>query len=652
MITLSMYHAQQDKALSNKLHKMIPTNSLLNVDMGSKINLQNKFDKNFSNDLDHRKASPISPFKFVERTVKEEIQSKNKIDRSFWYSLFHKIDNNEIYNYWNSMSKSDQCSYLIKGFYQLPDWSNIDVTKNFENDSLGSLTFSLANERLRIYNYCFLEHTNKNDNIQNNKKNDKPVQIETVLKHTIFKETPIDVKDFNNRMFPFLNIYNNKKNELLWPTIYELIDGDNNVLPNPDIGDLTIDQFNANFWFNWSKFSKGKGIVVTMTRYDGPMFYRQLKTFKELNNKLPIQIITTGKEVRTEFMKEISDYAKELNQKVYLVDLSKLLNDQFVENHIANFMHKWLADIFNTFEEAIFIDFDAVSFVPIKDYFEIDSYKNTGMLLYRDRNLVGENTFQRCVDLLRQGEPSKDEISLTSTKLMFDIKWSKKHGNDKLNSLNSTEAQVYQKFYHKLHLHHVDSGLVVFNKKNKINGLLMSFFLNLDARLSTCVYGDKEITWLGELLAGEEYSIDPMEGGIVGPLNGNDGKYSICATQIAHINKDNKLMWTNGGLKTCKFYNTAANDFANNEKYFKSRYNDPARLQRVYDSSLVIDAVIIPEPVDGSWMQIDECRNYMYCSFAEDKKENRKSKGHLVKYGKEDRILFKKLSELWNKNTN
>lgn len=647
-----MYHTQQDTDLSNKLHKMIPTNSLLNVDMGSKLNSPIKIDKKLSNDLDHREASRISPFKFAKRMIKEKIKQENQVNRTFLYNFFHRINNEEIHNVWHSMNRIDQCSYLIKGFYQIPDWSNTNVTKVFENESLGTLTFSLANERLRIYNYCFLQDNGMNDKETNKShKTHQPMQLEKVMEHPVFNNTAIGPDDFNNRMFPFLNVYNNKKNELLWPTVYELISGNNNVLPKPDIGDLTVEEFNKNFWYNWKKFSKGKGIVVTMTRHDGPMFFRQLKTFKELNNQLPIQIITTGKEVRTEFMKEISDYARELNQKVYLVDLSKLLNEEFTKNHVANFMHKWIADMFNTFEEAIFIDFDAVSFVPMENYFEIDSYKQTGMLLYRDRNLVNEHTFQRCVDLLRQGEPSKDEISLASTKLMFDVKWSKLHGHDSLNSLNSTEAQVYQKFFHKLHLHHIDSGLVVFNKKNKINGLLTSFFLNLDARLSTCVYGDKEITWLGELMAGEEYSIEPMEGGNVGPLNANDGKYSICATQIAHINSNNKLMWTNGGLKTCKFYDTAVNDFANNEKYFKSRYNDPTSLQRVYDSSLVIDAVIVPEAVEGSWMQIDECRNYMYCSFAEDKTEKRKGKGHLVKYGKEDRILFKKISELWNKNT-
>ncbi|CAI5169063.1 AVN_HP_G0119660.mRNA.1.CDS.1 [Saccharomyces cerevisiae] len=39
--------------------------------------------------------------------------------------------------------------------------------------------------------------------------------------------------------------------------------------------------------------------------------------------------------------------------------------------------------------------------------------------------------------------------------------------------------------------------------------------LNLDGKLQRCVYGDKEIFWLGQLYAGQDYSINPVDGSII-----------------------------------------------------------------------------------------------------------------------------------------
>lgn len=583
---------------------------------------------------EHHYASEVSPFRIAFKQIETKIKTQSK--RFSFFQLFRKIETSEVSHYWNKLNSTEQCKHLIKGFYKIPNWSTEDILKEYENNSVGSLVFTLMVERLRVYDYCFI-HGNEN------------------LKELINNEDfdGITSQDFNTRMFPFMN-FQNSESELIWPTVYDLSKSNgitNAVVQPPHIED--IDTFNANFWQNWAKYSNGKGIVVTMRSSDTLMFYRQLKVLKALGNVLPIQVITTGGEVSEQFIKDLSDYSKQLEQKIYLVDVSNILDKQFVLTHIHNFYNKWIAQLFNTFEEALFIDIDAVPYIPLEEFFNIDSYQKSGILMYRDRSLIDEHTFRRCTDLIHEVEPSIEEVIMTNRKLMFDANWSKRNQLVQDNELPSVEALIYRNFFEKLQLHHVDSGLIVFNKALKLNGILMSFLSNLDFRLRTCVYGDKETSWLGELIAGETYSIDPMEGGILGPVNSEEhegaNKYSICGSQIGHVDKNERLLWSNGGLRTCKFYDTAVSEFAADEEYFISRYKTPEILQRIYDSPLVIDGVIIPDPKNNPWLQIKECANYMYCAFAtRGKFDTNNNSGRLIEFENDKKVMYKNISELWN----
>ena len=312
---------------------------------------------------EHHHASEVSPFRIAFKQIETKIKTQSK--RFSFFQLFRKIETSEVSHYWNKLNSTEQCKHLIKGFYKIPNWSTEDILKEYENNSVGSLVFTLMVERLRVYDYCFI-HGNEN------------------LKELINNEDfdGITSQDFNTRMFPFMN-FQNSESELIWPTVYDLSKSNgitNAVVQPPHIED--IDTFNANFWQNWAKYSNGKGIVVTMRSSDTLMFYRQLKVLKALGNVLPIQVITTGGEVSEQFIKDLSDYSKQLEQKIYLVDVSNILDKQFVLTHIHNFYNKWIAQLFNTFEEALFIDIDAVPYIPLEEFFNIDSYQNSGILMY------------------------------------------------------------------------------------------------------------------------------------------------------------------------------------------------------------------------------------------------------------------------------
>lgn len=267
--------------------------------------------------------------------------------------------------------------------------------------------------------------------------------------------------------------------------------------------------------------------------------------------------------------------------------------------------------------------------------------------MYQDRTMPEEYTFQYCTEMLAYMNPSKQERDLLGSSLFIDSLHT--------GSIVSTEAKVYQNFFNDLRLHHVDSGLVIINKLKKLNGLLMSFLLHLDGKMQRCVYGDKEIFWLGELFAGEDYTIDPFEGGIVGSI----GEYTddqtlskkayICATQIAHSNADNRLVWTNGGLRTCKISNSAEHDFIKDESYYTDRYKTIENLEGIYNSPITIEGFISPDPFLSPWKQINECSNYMYCAFVtEDTSGAEITNGKIIRFDDDEKNIYNYISRIWN----
>ncbi|CAI4064826.1 hypothetical protein SKDZ_09G1480 [Saccharomyces kudriavzevii ZP591] len=529
----------------------------------------------------------------------------------------------------NEIPKHDKCRYIFEVLYKCdPNWDNGQTAKFYNVDDVDNTLASLLGERLRSYDYCFL--SGKLD----------PTEI--------FENSTVDPYDLQNRIFPFLKAASKESNIAMWPAIKDLTTGES--VPPPEI-EMEPSKFNGNFWFNWNKLSKGRGFVLTIAEKDVPLFIRQLKVMEFSKNELPFQIITTGNELSPESIAKISKVAAEGKQKVYLVDCSTVLESEFSSTYIFSFQNKWVASLFNTFEEYILLDADVVPFVKSDYFFDSPSYKGSGILLFKDRVMRNELTFKYCIELLGLVEPSREEHRLIGSKLVFD-------SSSLLSSSSSEEASVYYNFFKNLRLHHVDSGLVVVNKLEKLNGLLMSFMLNLDGKMQRCVYGDKEIFWIGQLYAGQDYSINPVDGSIIGPVNIQtddvDGSlkenYHICSAQIAHSDLENQLLWINGGLKTCKISNSAQDDFQREPDYFKSRYNEESSLQKIYDAPLNVEGLIIPDVSVNPWMQIKECSNYMYCAYAtNDKHTNSKlDEGRVIRFSDEKLRYINDISRIWN----
>lgn len=582
-----------------------------------------------------------------------------------WFNIDEKAisvsERNILINWENSLKvpRIDKCRYMIEHFYQSdPLWANDKITEFYNIEESDNLIFSLLAERQRIYDYCFLDFDLSPTDVFDYSSVSNSVDINGKA----IKNPPIqvDASDFQNRMYPFLrrignppqlnfeaNPEENKKEPQqapLWPTIIDLTTG--RVSKTPE---NLNKNFNKNFWNNWKNISMGNGIVTTFPEASVKLFAKQLAVLEHLGNPYPIQIVTAFTP-SSEFLNELKTIVKKTEQHVYLVDASPILDPEFAKKNIVNFLNKWVAMIFNTFEQVVFLDVDVIPFVSMDYFFENEGFVETGTLFYKDRVMRTEHTFQYCVDMFHEAEPSKQESDLIGTGLKFDS--TTKHFDRK-----SAADMAYKTFFRNLQLHHVDSGVVVIDKKNKLSGLILSFLFHLDAKVRRCVYGDKEIFWIGQLFAGQDFYIDPIDGSVIGPIIENMDPETekveshICATQIAHSDASDTLIWTNGGLKTCKFANSAANDFTKYPDYFKDRYGDQASLSKIYDAPLRIEGLIVPDSDRNPWLHIRECSEYVYCAFAgNDLNDPDNNLGHTINFNDEERLYFNKISELWNQS--
>lgn len=518
----------------------------------------------------------------------------------------------DIYN----LNLKKKCQFYFNETYRLnPKWTHDQTTFLYNIDAIDNTLALLSIERLRMFDTCFMKST---------------FSVEDII-------TNNDPQDFTRRMFPFINNFEHLID--LWPRIYDL--------NNKQTLDIFFEPNNSlTFWENWIGFSKGKGIAIALGESHLDTFRRLLLVLDYLGNTDPIQIVTKGNELSSYFIDEIFKFLNngKIRQKVYLIDCSQTLNVKYIEEHLPYFLNKWLAAIFNTFEEFILLDADTIPFVSLRSLFELEGYKKTGIFFYKDRNIPQEKTFDYCIELFNEFKPSNEEIQFMNYTL-----------NLKDDEIDLSESEyVYQRFFQKKILHNLDSGLVIVNKKKKLSSLIMSFMMNLNAKIQRCVYGDKELFWLGQFFSNENYAFSPIEGSIIGfikePVSINNQnstvEFKICGTQMAHSDENDNLIWTNGGLRMCKNPLMADSDFEQNPEYFKSKFGSIDALKSYYKKPLKINGLIIPNITVQPWERELECKEYSYCATVTSHSDN--ISGKLVKFKPSVLRHINEISLIWN----
>eukprot|EP00842_Homolaphlyctis_polyrhiza_P001743 jgi/Hompol1/256/HPOL_001145-RA len=263
--------------------------------------------------------------------------------------------------------------------------------------------------------------------------------------------------------------------------------------------------------------STGRGIVMTTGSKYALVAKHSITILRMLGSKLPIQVMYCGPEDLGEPQRKMLSALP----GVEVIDMKTIL--AFSESH-KGWENKPFAVLASSFREVILMDADALFFQPPEVLFEMEGYKKTGALLFRDRtlpyNIWGHGPGSK--HLMEQiADPYINNLLFTENRLMNE-----KSGDE------------------------IDSGVVVWDKLQVMPVLLLTCLLNDDPYKGTLYhksYGDKESFWFAHEAMRIPFGIGPGHGGAIGELERRDEDYRICGGMF-HPDEHKRPLWFNGGI--------------------------------------------------------------------------------------------------------
>lgn len=359
--------------------------------------------------------------------------------------------------------------------------------------------------------------------------------------------------------------------------------------------------------------TNGKGIAIVASNRHGRDIIKLLRVLRAMNNTLPIEIIynnditqrvknniiasaTVGPNLLLDPNKSgsyISVYpdldllkaSKEFGsqfpiQKVTFVGYREAIRHSY-RAKFKGYYSKIIGLLFTTFKEVVLIDADTIPFVDMKDLFELEDYKQTGSLFFRDRALRDTNDFIE-TNFFASLFPTKDQDSLEQ---LLEIP----------TVTNKTLANTYMTGYR----HQQEAGMVIMDRVKHFKGILMMPTIALTGEaIRLSIWGEKEIYWLGLSMAGDEaYAFNKYAAASIGSLSSNDHTYypkdpqihEVCLSHPGHIYKDGRLLWINSGFSYCK-----KNGSLRDSKIFPLNTIDPATVVNLYSSPVKISHGVVP----------------------------------------------------------
>lgn len=402
------------------------------------------------------------------------------------------------------------------------------------------------------------------------------------------------------------------------------------------------------FLQNFKNKLNGKGIVLSIGDQHVTDTVKLIHLLRALNNKFPIQIVYNDgisndsknrivKAARERFIDLPDSFRKILKylpddyfdeddgglpkQEVWFVNVHNVIHDHY-KDKFKKFANKFLAALFNSFEEYILVDADTVMVQSPEYFFNLAGYKKRGAYFYKDRTAP---EFRPTSDTRFFSKLSPSILDHA----MFDIPI-------------ITEHTLNLEFFDGMG-HFMESGLVVIDRNLHFNSILMMVQLNFFNPVTTRVYGDKEIFWLAFAINGDEgYEFNRNFAGAIGvetPMGDRTDKgqklrsKEICSAHPGHINgEDGKtLNWFNSGFQFCgQSSDVKYEEEFNNHRRLKFLKSEQA-MKAFFESPLTLTHAIVPpfknkletlcENVDGepkeAWsMDKGYCNSYLWCSYS------------------------------------
>lgn len=464
-----------------------------------------------------------------------------------------------------------------------------------------------------------------------------------------------DITDVQSRLFPYLDFEKLHYNEAdFWPVhtrwngeIYQqaMLKFDHQT--KAFIGIEQIHHRKGQYF--WDQFAQNmtqrssRGIVISVGNYQVGEVIRLIRVLRLLRNDLPIQIVHKG-DLSEQYQEFIAKAATENhtdnfpNQELWFLNIENVLKPGYFEK-FKNFGNKWLAIIFCSFDSPILLDSDTIPFTSLQRYYDYEQYERMGSVFFKDRKITN--------DLMR----SNDLDTLNKiTKSLLNLDFSKSNLDETLKKLaqtnDRTALETLDNLFSNRYKHHMESGLVVLDKKRNLSSLLTAVILHFSS-INTIFHGDKEWFWFGQFLDRQLFTFHPQDASNTGKLGnvvveGFEGDfYQICSVQLSHTDIDDSLLWLNGGLNVCK-KNSWQFDFTKNKRVADS-FDSVDQVKDYYLSPIELEGTIIPDVDVRPWIRIGECAGYNYCTLYKEGEF-----GKFRRFTDEEKREYNEIINIWN----
>ncbi|KAG0212096.1 hypothetical protein BGX28_006857 [Mortierella sp. GBA30] len=228
----------------------------------------------------------------------------------------------------------------------------------------------------------------------------------------------------------------------------------------------------------------GRGIIMCVGNYHTKYARTALKTLREVvKSKLPVEIYYNGE---YDLSQENRAWFEQFDD-VKTIDITTVIDNSLL--HLEGWAVKPFALLVSRFSEAILMDSDAYFLEDPAVMFEDGGYKEVGTVYFYDRTLFPGAGGDKKAWL--------ESFLPTMSNHPAKTRWFKLKGD-----------------------HEMESGVVVFDKRRHLLGLLAICKMNDYHERKQVTYqkswGDKETFWIGLEMIQERYSFVRYRGGVIG----------------------------------------------------------------------------------------------------------------------------------------
>lgn len=629
--------------------------------------------------LDHRGEFDYDPFrKKVYSDIKLKYMEEHKLKpQQVDEAIIQELIKQEYDNFWENTLKVEQ---------KITDYLS----------------------HLRIFNKCYITNDNTYQINQNNQLLAQETNLRQSDESSRFKYTAnenlVNTKSFTTCNEIESRIY--KWLSFAYP-IYERFTGEKLAAP-PDLtkyikypevfkpsnlefesrtGKPIKSDFTGNepcFLNRFKNALNGKGIVLSISDGHVDDTVKLIHLLRALNNHYPIQIVYFD-EINDDSKTKLVNAAR--NKMIDLPQSFQKVTQYFPEDYIHNedgglpkqeiwfvnvyhaihhnyrkkfggFSNKFLATVFNSFEEFMLLDADSVLVQNPEYFFNLAGYIKRGAYFFKDRT-AAEFRPQSDGKFFQKITPS------VLDKLMFDIPI-------------ITSKTLGREFFEGMK-HYMESGLVLINRSVHFNSVMTMVQMNLFKPVTDRVYGDKEIFWLGFIANGdEEFHFNKYFAAAIGTETPDDERVStpgdappkgreVCSAHPGHINGEDEqsLLWFNSGYQFCSKNVNFKEEVAKQER-LKS-IKDANTLKQYYENPIPLRHAVIPpfknkwemtckntvgEPDHGWRKDKGYCRSYLWCAYSsiggttKDGGDNTQE-GQIFEFDQKSVDLFQYYGDIW-----